>query len=61
MKSCRNWAEGTLNVLVGNHALLQEDVVFAHLALVVTDEQHRFGVNQRAALVNKSRTMRRMC
>ena len=47
-------AEGTLNVLVGTHALLQEDVVFAHLALVVTDEQHRFGVNQRAALVNKS-------
>ena len=46
--------EGTLNVLVGTHALLQEDVVFAHLALVVTDEQHRFGVNQRAALVNKS-------
>ena len=47
-------AEGTLKVLVGTHALLQEDVVFAHLALVVTDEQHRFGVNQRAALVNKS-------
>ena len=47
-------AEGSLKILVGTHALLQEDVVFAHLALVVTDEQHRFGVNQRAALVNKS-------
>ena len=47
-------AEGRLSILVGTHALLQEDVVFAHLALVVTDEQHRFGVNQRAALANKS-------
>jgi len=47
-------AEGTLQILVGTHALLQEDVVFSHLALVVTDEQHRFGVNQRALLVNKS-------
>lgn len=46
--------DGSLQVLVGTHALLQEDVMFAHLALVVTDEQHRFGVNQRAALVNKS-------
>ena len=47
-------AEGGLKILVGTHALLQDDVVFSHLALVVTDEQHRFGVNQRAALVNKS-------
>ena len=47
-------AAGTLSILIGTHALLQEDVQFAHLALVVTDEQHRFGVNQRAALVNKS-------
>lgn len=47
-------AEGRLQILVGTHALLQEDVLFAHLSVVVTDEQHRFGVNQRAALVNKS-------
>ena len=47
-------SEGTLQILVGTHALLQDDVVFAHLALVVTDEQHRFGVDQRAKLVNKS-------
>lgn len=47
-------SEGKLQILVGTHALLQEDVVFAHLAMVVTDEQHRFGVDQRAKLVNKS-------
>ena len=45
---------GKLQIIIGTHALLQEDVQFAQLALVVTDEQHRFGVNQRAALVNKS-------
>ena len=53
-KILQELADGSLQILVGTHALLQEDVVFAHLALVVTDEQHRFGVNQRAALVNKS-------
>ena len=47
-------ADGSLQILIGTHALLQDDVQFAQLALVVTDEQHRFGVNQRAALVNKS-------
>jgi ATP-dependent DNA helicase RecG len=47
-------ASGKLQVIIGTHALLQEDVHFAHLALVITDEQHRFGVNQRAALVSKS-------
>ena len=43
-----------IDVLVGTHALLQEDVRFAKLSLVVTDEQHRFGVEQRAKLANKS-------
>ena len=42
--------EGTLPIIVGTHALLQQDVAFANLALAVVDEQHRFGVRQRAAL-----------
>ena len=43
-------AEGTLPLVVGTHALLQKDVSFAKLALVVVDEQHRFGVKQREAI-----------
>lgn len=42
-----------IDILIGTHALIQKDVVFASLALVVTDEQHRFGVGQRAALRDK--------
>ncbi len=42
-------------IVIGTHALLSEGVQFAALSLVVTDEQHRFGVNQRAALTEKSR------
>lgn len=49
-----NIAAGNLQVLVGTHALIQDDVIFDKLALVVTDEQHRFGVEQRAKLANKS-------
>ena len=45
---------GLIDVLVGTHALLEEDVRFANLSLAVTDEQHRFGVEQRARLANKS-------
>ena len=41
---------GEIDILVGTHALLQPDVMFHHLGLAVIDEQHRFGVNQRAAL-----------
>ena len=44
---------GEARVVVGTHALLQEDVRFARLGLVVTDEQHRFGVAQRAAIAGK--------
>jgi ATP-dependent DNA helicase RecG len=44
---------GEARAVVGTHALLQEDVRFAKLGLVVTDEQHRFGVSQRAAIANK--------
>ena len=48
-------AEGTVDVLVGTHALIQEGVEFASLGAVVIDEQHRFGVEQRAALREKNR------
>ena len=44
---------GYYDVLVGTHALITEDVSFARLGLVVTDEQHRFGVEQRSALTAK--------
>jgi ATP-dependent DNA helicase RecG len=47
--------EGDIDVLVGTHALFQEDVVFDRLGLVVIDEQHRFGVHQRLALRDKGR------
>ena len=46
-------SEGEVDVIVGTHALLSEDVVFRELGLVVTDEQHRFGVDQRGALTAK--------
>lgn len=45
--------DGTVNILIGTHALLSEQVTFKNLGLVVTDEQHRFGVNQRSILQNK--------
>ena len=45
---------GLVDMVVGTHALLEEDVRFANLSLTVTDEQHRFGVEQRARLSNKS-------
>lgn len=48
-------AAGEIDVVVGTHALLQGDVQFAELSLVVTDEQHRFGVGQRAKLISKSK------
>ncbi len=48
-------ASGEAGIVVGTHALLGENVQFADLGLVVVDEQHRFGVEQRAALTDRSR------
>ncbi len=46
-------AAGDIDLIVGTHALFQDDVAFADLALAVVDEQHRFGVHQRLALARK--------
>ncbi|MBQ4534391.1 MAG: DEAD/DEAH box helicase, partial [Ruminococcus sp.] len=45
--------QGEIDVIVGTHAIIQKDVNYKSLALVITDEQHRFGVAQRAALAEK--------
>jgi len=47
-------ADGSVNIVVGTHALIQDGVDFASLGLVVVDEQHRFGVEQRAKLRDKA-------
>jgi ATP-dependent DNA helicase RecG len=49
--------EGTIDIIFGTHALLTEAVQFKHLSLVVIDEQHRFGVSQRAALYYKGKSV----
>lgn len=49
-------ATGEAGIVIGTHALLEEKVMFADLGLVVVDEQHRFGVEQRAALTDKAGT-----
>ena len=46
-------ANGEIDILIGTHAILEENVNFKNLGLVVTDEQHRFGVKQRATIVAK--------
>ncbi|NCB51978.1 MAG: ATP-dependent DNA helicase RecG, partial [Clostridia bacterium] len=47
-------SNGEIDLIVGTHALLSEDVEFHNLALAVTDEQHRFGVEQRGSLIGKA-------
>ncbi|MEZ5656199.1 MAG: ATP-dependent DNA helicase RecG [Sphingobium sp.] len=49
-------ADGSIDILVGTHAIFQEAVSYRDLGLVVIDEQHRFGVNQRVMLAQKART-----
>lgn len=49
-------ADGCINLVIGTHALIQDNVIFKNLGLVITDEQHRFGVNQRAKLEEKGNT-----
>ena len=52
-KVCEQLVNGEIDVLIGTHALISEGVEFNNLGLVITDEQHRFGVNQRSNLQNK--------
>lgn len=47
--------EGKVDVVIGTHTLIQEDVYFKNLGLIVIDEQHRFGVKQRETLINKGK------
>ncbi|RMC24532.1 MULTISPECIES: ATP-dependent DNA helicase RecG [unclassified Lactobacillus] len=49
----RELIDGTINVVIGTHALIQPKVIFKNLGIVIIDEQHRFGVSQRQALSNK--------
>ncbi|MDN7144387.1 ATP-dependent DNA helicase RecG [Liquorilactobacillus mali] len=51
-----NLKKGTINLVVGTHALIQPDIEFLNLGLVVTDEQHRFGVGQRQILREKGKS-----
>lgn len=46
-------ASGKIELVIGTHALIEDNVTFSNLGLIVTDEQHRFGVNQRNSLKNK--------
>lgn len=45
--------DGSIHMVIGTHALIQDEVIYHNLGLVITDEQHRFGVHQRANLQNK--------
>ncbi len=49
--------KGEIDVLVGTHSILEENIVFKNLGLVVTDEQHRFGVNQRSVISAKGKNV----
>lgn len=49
--------QGTIDILIGTHALIEDDVEFKNLGIIVTDEQHRFGVMQRNKLFNKGKNI----
>ena len=49
--------DGEIDIIIGTHAVLEENVVFKNLGLVITDEQHRFGVKQRAVLTEKGKSV----
>ncbi len=49
-------ADGSIHILIGTHALLEKEVVFQRIGMAIVDEQHRFGVAQRARLWEKSDT-----
>ncbi len=53
---CREIAEGKVDIIIGTHAIIQESVQFKNLGLAIIDEQHRFGVMQRAMLKKKGMT-----
>ncbi len=53
---CKKISSGEANLIIGTHALIQSKVTYHSLALVVTDEQHRFGVHQREALAEKGKS-----
>ncbi len=53
-KLIKDIAEGRYDIIIGTHALIQDNVVFKHLSVIITDEEHRFGVNQRISLKNKA-------
>ena len=58
-ETLENLALGNINILVGTHAIFQEQVEYKNLALVIVDEQHRFGVHQRLALRQKGEKLGR--
>ena len=50
---CEKLSKGEIDILIGTHALIEDNVVFKNLGYVICDEQHRFGVNQRVKLIEK--------
>jgi len=46
--------DGSIDIIIGTHAIIQNDIIFANLGLIIIDEQHRFGVEQRKALKHRS-------
>jgi len=52
---CEEIEQGKIHIIIGTHALIEENIKFHKLGLAVIDEQHRFGVMQRAALINKGK------